>query len=252
MEQDYRNGISVGEKRPLEDDRHGVSPEPKRQHTLPFGYNHDDGPAMVSSYMPPSWGAPGGIPNEFVNILHQSTLDTDISGRFESDYAADLPVLSDRSDLGPGFSTHETSSAVVPIQSSQVEFHASRVYFSLTNFQDGGPFETSSQTDWMLNPEFLFGDISQEEITVTEEFTAKVVQETHIREVSEVPSVLDDYSRIPPQIAGDPLQKLEGGYETFQKGCESMSQAPATVLVEAVGAVVPNEKAHLGQLIDIS
>jgi hypothetical protein len=255
MEQDDRTLnyplLSIGDKRPIMDDRDGFHRESKRQCTQPFRYNHDYGTATTSSYIPSSWGAQNGVFDGSVNTLHQPNLDIDLPGHFEQQYAAELPLWSDLPDFGLGYPTHETLSAVIPVQSGEVETRAQGFGFGMENFTDGSPFNTVTQTDSELNIEFLLDGISQEEVAVMEEFNATVFKKEYVHETSKSPSLRDDYATIPPQLAGDSPPKLEDGDKISQERWEPMSQASGIAASEPVGTVDHNEKTSLGQPINV-
>jgi hypothetical protein len=233
------------------DDRHGFYRESKRQRTQPFGYNHDYATATTSSYIPSSWGAQGGVFDGSVNTLHQPNLYTDLPGHFEPQNAAELPSWSDWPDIGPGCPTYETLSAVIPVQSSEVETHAPGFGFSRENFMDGSSINTVTQTTSELNTEFLLDGTSQEEVAVVEDFNTTVIKKEYVHEASESPSLWDDYARAPLQLASDSPLNSEEGDKLSQKRWEPMSQASENVAAEAVGTVVRNEKTYLGQPINV-
>ena len=243
--------LSIGDKRPIMDDRDGFYRESKRQRTQPFGYNDDYATATTSSYIPSSWGAQNGASDGSVNTLHQPNLYTDLPGHFEPQNAAELPSWSDRLDFGPGCLTHETLSAVIPVESSEMETHALGFGFSMENFVDGSSFNTVTQTKSERNTDFFPDGISQEEVAVVQDFNTTVIQREYVHEASESPSLWDDYARVPLQLASDSPPKSEEGDELSQKRWEPLSQASEIVAEEAVGTVVCNEKTCLGQPINV-
>ena len=215
MEQDDRTlnypVLSIGDKRPIMNDRHGFYQESRRKCIQPSEYKHDYGTATTSSCIPSSWGAQNGILDGSVNTLHQPNLDTDLPGHFEPQYAAELPLWSDWLDFGPGYTTLETLNEVIPVQSSEVETHAQEFGISMESFTDGDSFNIVTQTDSELNIECLLGGISQEEVAVMEEFNATVIKEEYVHEASKSPSLWDACASIPLQFAGEsPLNTEEG------------------------------------------
>jgi hypothetical protein len=186
-----------------------------------------------------------------VNTLHQHDLYTDFPRHFGPQNAAELPSWSDWPDFGPGSPTYETFSAVIPVQSSEVETHAPVFGFSMENFTDGSYFNTVTQTNSELNTEFLLDGFNQEEFAVAEDFNATVIKKEHVHEASKSASLWDDYAGVPLQLASDSPLKSEEGDTPSLKRWEPMSQGPGIVAAEAVGTVVRNEKTYLGQPIDV-
>lgn len=260
MEQDDRTLncplLSIGDKRPLMDDRNGFYRKSKRQCTQPSQHNHDYEPATTSSYIPSSWGFQNDVFNGSANTPHLPNLDSDLPGHFNPQDAAEWPLWTDWFDFGPEYHTHETLTAVVPVQGSEVETHASGFGFSMENFTNGSPFNTATPRESELNFEFPCDALSQQEFAVMGEYGeygeyATVIKKEGVHEASKSPSPWDDYARMPQHLASDSPLESEEGDKISQKRWQSMSQASGIVASEPVGKVVRNEKTYFGQPIHV-
>jgi hypothetical protein len=230
--------LSCGDKRPLIDDREGAHPKSKRQRTQPFENNPDFEPAIPPSYIYSSLEAQNGISEGSIGALRQSNLDADLPGYFEAEDAAELFSLSDWPAFGPECPGYETLSAAIPIQSSQVERWTSGSGFSIENFTDASPFNTTTQTDSELNVKFLLDDKILQETATVEESNATLIKKDYVR---------DDYSSVHTQFASDCP-----GDEISQLGWESTSQTSGISAAEAVDKVVQNEMTDLGQSMGVA
>ena len=241
--------LSIGDKRPIMNDKDGLHRESKRQCTQPFGYDHDHGSATTSSYTPSSRGAQNGVLSRSAQTQHQPNLDTELPEDFEPEYSAGSSLLSELPDFSLGFPTHETLSGVIPIQRSEVETYAPDFGNSIKSFTDGSPFNAVTQTDSEPNIDFILDYISQEGLAVIEEPNATVIKKERVHEALKSPSLWDDYASIPLNFASDSPLNSEEGDKMSQKMEEPLSQISGIVTSEPIGRAVRNEKTYLGQSI---